>query len=101
MRLLTYLPLGGTFSLLWPKKSVAYGEQVTSDKFYYETDQLKKQFLARSLGNSDSGDQMGVDVIAAEKLGSEDTLIEGICIIIYFITFWTWCEGSNLVRRMA
>ena len=68
MRLLTYLPLGGTFTLLWPAKSVLYGDQVTSDKFYYESDESKKRALTRSIRNSSQGDDsINTTIITAEK----------------------------------
>ena len=66
MRLLTYMPLGGTLTLIWPNKDVSYGEQVTSDKFYYENDESKKLMLSRSVRNN-LGDDVVTSIITSEK----------------------------------
>lgn len=66
MRLLTYMPLGGTLTLIWPNKNVSYGEQVTTDKFYYENDETKKKMLSRSIRNN-SGDDIVQSIITSEK----------------------------------
>ena len=41
MRVFSYPPRGGSFSILWPKKSVSYGEQVTRD-FFHEGNESQK-----------------------------------------------------------
>ena len=66
MRLLTYMPLGGTLTLIWPNTNVSYGEQVTTDKFYYENDESKKKMLSRSIRNN-SGDDIVNSTITSEK----------------------------------